>query len=85
MLFLFYFLLFGIAVSGLATIILGGYGEALKTGNIDIVKSHNEIAPLKPHGILAMIMMLLLIMHIVGVIKHVISTKENTLKRILPK
>jgi|TARA_B110001469_G_scaffold120296_1_gene128649 cytochrome b561 len=80
---LFYFLLFGIAISGVATMILGGYGDALKTGDIDVILPHSEIPPLKPHGIMATIMMLLLIMHVVGFIKHLISKKENTLKRIL--
>ncbi len=80
---IFYFLLFGIAISGLATMVLGGYVEALKTGNIDIVKSHSEIPPLKPHGIMATIMVILLVMHVVGFVKHLILKKENTLKRIL--
>ena len=80
---IFYFLLFGIVISGLATMILGGYGEALKTGIIDMVKSHSEIPPLKPHGIMATIMMILLVMHVIGFIKHLIVKKENTLKRIL--
>lgn len=80
---LFYFLLFGIAISGLATMILGGYGEALKTGNIDVIKSSSDIAPLKPHGIMAVIMMILLVMHVVGFLKHLIIKKENTLERIL--
>ena len=82
---IFYFLLFGIAISGLATTILGGYGEAIKTGNIDSILSTTEITPLKPHGIMATIMMILLVMHIIGVIKHFVLTKENTLKRIIPK
>ena len=80
---IFYFLLFGIAISGIATMIIGGYGEAIKTENIELIKNHNEIAPLKPHGIMATIMMLLLIMHIVGFAKHLIIKKENTLKRII--
>jgi len=80
---IFYFLLFGIAISGVATMILGGYGEALKTGTIDIIKPHSEIPLLKPHGIMATIMMILLVMHVVGFIKHLILKKENTLKRIL--
>ncbi|MEK9612487.1 MAG: cytochrome b/b6 domain-containing protein [Flavobacteriaceae bacterium] len=80
---IFYFLLFGIAFSGLATMILGGYGEALKTGVMDFIKPHSEIPPLKPHGIMATIMMILLVMHVVGFIKHLILKKENTLKRIL--
>ena len=80
---IFYFLLFAIAISGVATMILGGYGEALKTGNIDLIKATEEIPPLKAHGITATIMMILLVMHVVGFIKHLILKKENTLKRIL--
>ena len=80
---IFYLLLFGLAISGLATMILGGYGEAIKTGNIDSILSTTEITPLKPHGILANIMMILLVLHILGFLKHLISTKENTLKRII--
>lgn len=79
----FYFLLFGVAISGIATMILGGYGDALKSSNFELIKNHNEIAPLKPHGIMATIMMILLLMHVVGFIKHLILKKENTLKRII--
>lgn len=81
--YIFYFLLFGLALSGIATMILGGYGEAIKTGAIDVVKAHSEIPSLKPHGIMATIMMILLVMHIIGFVKHLIIKKENTLKRIL--
>jgi len=79
---LFYFLLLGIAFSGIGTMIIGGYKEALQSNNFELIKNHSEITPLKPHGIMAVIMMILLALHIVGVIKHYISKKENTLKRI---
>ena len=80
---IFYFLLFGIAISGLATIFLGGYAEALKTGNIELIKPYGEIGSLAPHGLMATIMMILLVMHVIGFFKHLILKKENTLKRIL--
>ena len=79
---IFYFLLFGIAITGLITMLFGGYGEALKTGNINVIKSRNEISSLKPHGIMALIMIVLLVMHVIGFIKHLILKKENALKRI---
>lgn len=79
---IFYFILFAIAFSGIATMILGGYGEALQSNNFELIKERADIAPLKPHGIMALIMMLLLVMHVIGVIKHYFFTKENTLKRI---
>ena len=78
----FYFLLYGLAISGLATMIIGGYGEALKTGNLELIKTHNEIGSLAPHGFMATIMIILLVMHVIGFIKHFILNKENTLKRI---
>ena len=41
----FYFLLFGIAISGIATLILGGYGEALNSGNSELIINRSEIPP----------------------------------------
>lgn len=78
----FYFLLFGIAISGIASMILGGYGDALSQGNSELILSHEKTPPLKPHGVMATIMMVLLIMHVAGFIKHLVLKKENTLKRI---
>lgn len=80
---IFYFLLFTISLSGIATMALGGYGEALQNGNYELIKSPNEIPPLKAHSILALLMMVLLVLHVLGVIKHYMLTKENTLKRII--
>ncbi len=78
----FYFLLFGISISGIGTMILGGYGEALINGNPNIILNKYEVMPLKGHEIMSLIMMILLVMHIVGVVKHYLLTKENTLRRI---
>ena len=79
---IFYFIIIGICVSGVATMILGGYGNALTANDSTLIMESSEIGPLKPHGLMALIMMLLLVMHIVGVIKHYVIKKENTLKRI---
>lgn len=77
-----YFLIYAIIISGVSTVFLGGYGEALQTGNIDLIKSFEEIPPLEPHGIMSMVMMALVLAHIAGFLKHLIFKKENTLKRI---
>ena len=79
----FYYLLLGIAISGIATMVLGGYAEAIKTENINQIKAESQIPALKAHGTMATIMMLLLLMHIIGFIKHLLLKKENTLKRII--
>lgn len=78
----FYFLLFGIAFSGIATMIVGGYGDAISSENYELILNRSEIPPIKGHGIMAMILMVLFGMHVIGVAKHYILTKENTLKRI---
>ncbi len=78
----FYFILFGIAISGVAVMILGGYGDALQNNNSGLILSRDQIAPLKGHGLLALILMVLLLMHVVGVVKHYLATRENTLRRI---
>jgi len=79
---IFYLLLFGIAISGVAVMILGGYGDAISSDDTSLIKPHAEIPPLKGHGIMALIMMVLLVLHVLGAIKHYVLTKENTLKRI---
>ncbi len=80
---IFYILLFLIPLTGIITMITTGYGDALLTGNINLIKPHEESLPLESHEILATIMMLTLALHIIGVIKHKILTKENTIKRII--
>jgi cytochrome b561 len=78
----FYILLFGLSLSGIAILVMGGYGEALKKNNPDLIKNSSEIASLEAHEIMALMMILLLLIHVIGVIKHYVVTKENTLKRI---
>lgn len=78
----FYFLLFAISISGIATMFQGGYIDALLQKKATLILVNEEIMPLKGHGITALIMMILLVLHVAGVIKHLILTKENTLKRI---
>ncbi len=78
----FYFLLFGIALSGIGSMILGGYGEAMQMGDPESILPHGDVPPLAAHGAMATIMMLLLILHVAGVIKHYLMKKENTLRRM---
>lgn len=78
----FYVLLFAISLSGIATLVLGGYVEGLQSANSDLIKDHNDIAPLNAHGLLAVFMMVLLLAHVFGVLKHYLATKENTLNRV---
>ena len=75
----FYIFLFVISITGIVIIINGHYPEFLNSGNInDITKT----STLKYHVLMAFFVVLLLIIHVIGVIKHYLFTKENTLKRI---
>ncbi len=78
----FYILLLIIGASGIATMIIGGYGDALQTGDLTLIKAHDEIGPLKAHALAAYLTMALVVLHVIGVLKHFVLTKENTLKRI---
>jgi cytochrome b561 len=61
---------------------LGGYGEAMQTGGLKMIKSIEEIPSLKFHSVTAILLMVLFALHVLGVIKHYVFTKENTLRRI---
>lgn len=78
----FYILLLLIGISGTVTIIVGGYGDALGTGDLSLIKPSEELPSLKAHGTLAFLTIGLVAIHIIGVVKHFLLTKENTLKRI---
>ncbi len=79
----FYVLLFLVSLSGIGAMIVGGYGDALKAGSYELIKSPESIPPLKGHGFFSFLMIVLLLLHIVGVVKHYVLTKENTLKRMI--
>ena len=78
----FYILLLIIGASGIATMIIGGYGDALQTGDLTLIQAHENIPPLKAHALAAYLTMVPVGLHIIGVVKHFVLTKENTLKRI---
>ncbi len=78
----FYIVLLGLTISGFSVMVLGGYGDALLNGAPELMKPHGEIPPLKAHGLLATIIMILLAFHVAGVVKHFILRKENMFKRI---
>lgn len=78
----FYYILIILGLSGLGVLFIGGYIDAFGTNASEMIKSPDEIPPLKIHGIMSLLTMLLLVMHVTGVIKHYLLTKENTLKRI---
>jgi cytochrome b561 len=80
----FYAILLLLSVSGILTVILGGLGQAIKTGDYVLLPNKLELPPLTGHQVLAKLLMALIIAHVLGVVNHYIKLKENTLKRILP-
>jgi cytochrome b561 len=78
----FYFVLLALTLSGIAVFIIGGYGEALINDAPEMMKSHGQIPPLETHGLFASIIMILLVFHVAGVLKHFFLRKENMFKRI---
>ena len=79
----FYIVLFGLALSGMASMILGGYADAFATADIGAIKPKSEILPFKAHCFMVRTMLGLTILHVLGFVKHWILKKENTLKRIV--
>jgi len=77
----FYFLLFAISVMGFVVVIDGHYIQGLLNGMESISPQH-EISMLKYHVLATLFIVLLALMHVMGVIKHLVFTRENTLKRI---
>ncbi|KMQ64656.1 hypothetical protein ACM46_10435 [Chryseobacterium angstadtii] len=80
----FYYLLIFLCVSGIATIILGNFGQAIQLSDSSYLPENVDIPSLSAHRVLAIILIILLIGHVGGVIIHYLKNKENTLKRILP-
>lgn len=80
----FYVLLLIIGISGIATLILGGYVNATTASPMspELILPRSEIIPLKIHNILAVIMIILIVMHIIGVVRFNIKNKVNVIKRI---
>ena len=76
----FYVLIFIAICSGIGTAATGGYPEAFETMDASLIHK----TPVKPvHGMSTFAMILLVVAHVGGVIRHYVRTKENTLKRIL--
>ncbi len=76
----FYVLLLIIGISGIVTLVLGGYIDAITTASPSAILPKNEIMSLKIHNILAIIIMGLFVMHVAGVIRYNIKNKVNVIK-----
>lgn len=80
----FYWVLIFLALSGIATNITAELGEAVMTGEYNLLPANMDFPSLEVHEILVKLLIALLIAHVLGVIMHYLRHKENTLKRILP-
>lgn len=80
----FYVLLLLLGTTGIATMILGGYIDALTVEPTvpEFILPRTETIPLAYHNMLAMTLIILVFMHIAGVIRFNIKHKTNAIKRI---
>jgi len=78
----FYIILILISISGIVVMFQAGFSDALQTADPSKI-SDKDLPSLKAHGTMSFILIGLVVLHIIGVIKHYILTKENTLKRII--
>ncbi|MBS1776171.1 MAG: cytochrome b/b6 domain-containing protein [Bacteroidetes bacterium] len=80
----FYYILILLCITGIGTIIMGGFGEAIQSVNASLLPENLDIPPLNAHKASAILLIIVLFGHIGGVINHYIKNKENTIKRITP-
>ena len=78
----FYIVLIPIFISGITILIQSGLIEAFKSGDYKLMPEHIDLPATSGHWFFAMLLIFLIVLHIVGVIKHYLLTKENTIKRI---
>ena len=79
----FYVLLVLISILGILTMTFGGYADAFDASNPSLILDKSNLPQLIAHEWLSNITMFLVVLHVVGVIKHWICKKENTLHRIV--
>ena len=78
----FYILLLLIGVSGIVTLVLGGYLDAISIESTNLILPRDEISPLLIHNMLAVLLIALLAVHVAGVIRFNIKHKTNAIKRM---
>ena len=78
----FYFVIIIMAISGLVTNATTGIWEAVQANDMSLYPAIIDTTPAQVHRFLYLVLAILILMHIGGVLKHWITKKENTLKRI---
>ena len=78
----FYFVILLMTFSGLAINVSTGLFDVFKSGDINQFPVMEGVKPAISHEILYFILAILILMHIVGFLKHWIFKKENTFKRM---
>ena len=84
--YLLYTVLFVLPLSGVLTVIKGGAGKALLAGDADLLPKehgyHNVFAH-EVHENLVTVLIVLVVIHILGAIKHQFITKDGLMKRMM--
>lgn len=78
----FYVLMLGMALSGMAMMVLSGAGEIVFGGATGPLPDFHDYLPRIPHGIGSKLLLALVIIHIAAAIYHQVILKDGTLKRM---
>jgi cytochrome b561 len=78
----FYFVVILMTTSGLAINASTGLFDVYKSGDITQFPADIEVIQAEVHEILYFVLALLIILHVAGVLKHILLNKENILKRM---
>ncbi|MGJ1421097.1 cytochrome b/b6 domain-containing protein [Sphingobacterium spiritivorum] len=80
----FYIILILLCITGLVTVSMGNFGEAVQNTDISPLSENFNGPSHSAHKALAILFIILLMGHIAGVVNHYLKNKENIIKRILP-
>jgi len=78
----FYFVIFLMTISGLAINATSGLFDVFKSGDVSQFPNITDLKPAQAHETLYFVLAILIVMHVVGFLKHWILKKENVIKRI---
>lgn len=83
-----YAMLFIVPVSGMVTIITSDTGKALLSGDAELLPKedgYKDVFAHEVHEMLVTALIVLVVLHLMGVIKHQFIMKDGLVKRMLPR
>jgi cytochrome b561 len=81
-----YTLLFVLPISGLVTLFSGSAGKALLAGNASLLPKkdgYEHVFAHEVHEVMVTVLIVLVVVHILGAIKHQFITKDGLMERMM--